>query len=152
MKSDYTLRPARKIDSQKIKNLVWNAHLNPTGLDWRRFVVTVNAAEEVIACAQIKPHRDGSRELASLVVDPDYRNQGIAQLIIEHLTQTHKGVLYLMCRDTLGAFYTKFGFIAVLEPDMPLYFQRIARFVSLIEAFQKEEASLLVMKHDPLAI
>ena len=42
---------------------------------------------EVIGCAQIKPHRDGSRELASLVVHPDYRGQGIARRMIQYLTK-----------------------------------------------------------------
>jgi len=107
--------------------------------------LAVDTLGEVIGCAQIKPHRDGSHELASLVVSPDFRNRGIGRLILEHLIQNHAGDLYLMCRASLGAFYQKFGFKAVVEAEMPTYFQRISRLVSLVEFLGKEGESLLIM-------
>ena len=100
--------------------------MNPTGLDWRRFVLGVDSFDEVVACAQIKLHREGSQELASLVVSPDRRGQGIARLILQHLIQHNDGDLYLMCRASLGAFYRKFGFMVISEPEMPPYFQRLS--------------------------
>lgn len=146
MKSKITLRPARGTDKSVIRSLVFGARLNPTGLDWQRFVVGIDSSGEVVACAQIKPHRDGSQELASLVVSPEYRGQGIARLIMEHLIQHHAGDLYLMCRASLGAFYRKFGFEAVAGTEMPPYFQRVSRLASLAEILREEGVSLLIMR------
>jgi amino-acid N-acetyltransferase len=146
MKGKVTLRAATKADRREIRNLVWGARLNPMGLDWRRFVVAVNPAGEVIACVQIKPHRDGSQELASLVVSPDYRGRGIARYILERLMQDHGGELYLMCRASLGEFYRKFGFEVVTENTMPPYFSRISKLASLLGLFRDQEESLVIMK------
>lgn len=100
----------------------------------------------MIACAQIKPHRDGSHELASLVVDADYRGQGIARSLVEHLTEIHAGELYLICRASLGDFYEKLGFEVVSQPQMTPYFRKISRLASLVEIIHKEGETLLVMR------
>jgi N-acetylglutamate synthase-like GNAT family acetyltransferase len=121
-------------------------HINPTGLDWPRFVVAVSQNGEVIACGQVKPHRDGSRELASIVVHPDWRSKGLARAVIENLIAVDPGDLYLMCRAELGPLYEKFGFRALKTPEMPPYFRRISRLVGLIDSLRREGTSLLVMK------
>jgi N-acetylglutamate synthase-like GNAT family acetyltransferase len=107
----FTIRPANLSDLPAIKILVHSARINPSGLVLPRFVVAENDSAEVVDCGQIKPHRDGSFELASLVVAENYRDQGIARSLVLHLTANHKGDLYLMCRSSLGEFYKKFGFI-----------------------------------------
>jgi N-acetylglutamate synthase-like GNAT family acetyltransferase len=142
----YTLRPANSADFPTIKNLVRSAQINPTGLKWPRFVVAENDLGEVIGCGQIKPHRDGSFELASLVVAENYQGQGIARSLVAHLTSNNQGKLYLMCRSSLGEFYQKLGFTPVSEPQMPPYFRRISRLASLVEFLQKEGETLLVMR------
>jgi len=142
------IRPAVADDSSAIKALVRAARINPTGLKWPRFLVADHNLEEVIACAQIKPHRDRSHELASLVVDPRFRNQGIARLLVEHLTETHEGELYLMCRSSLGDFYEKLGFEVITESQMTPYFRKISRLAALTEILRKENETLLVMRHE----
>lgn len=144
--TDIHLRSATCEDASAIKSLVRSARINPTGLDWRRFVVAVSPEREIIGCGQIKPHRDGSHELASLVVKPEWRNQGIGGIIMEHLSASHEGPLYLMCRSSLGPFYEKFGFGAIQPPDMPKYFRRITKLTKVIERLRAEGESLLVMK------
>lgn len=138
--------PAVADDLPAIKVLVRSARINPTGLKWPRFFVIKNDHGKLIACGQIKPHRDGSHELASLVVDPDYRGQGIARFLVEHLTETHEGELYLMCRSALGEFYNKLNFEVVRKSQMPPYFQKISNLASLIEIIRSENESLLVMR------
>ena len=140
------LRYAVAGDLAAIKALVRAARINPTGLKWPHFVIVENGLGEVIACGQIKPHRDGSHELASLVVDPQYRGQGIACSLVEYLTEIHEGELYLMCRASLGEFYEKLGFEVIAEPQMPPYFRKITRLASLVEILQKEGETLLVMR------
>ncbi len=139
------LRPAVAAEAPRIRQLVRAERINPTGLDWQRFTVAVNLQGEVVGCAQIKTHRDGSAELASLVVGPQYRGQGIARVLVEYLIEIHGGTLYLMCRASLGDFYTKLGFQIVPKPEMPPYFHRVSRLASLVEILQKEGETLLVM-------
>lgn len=145
MESEITIRPARETDKPVIRRLVFGARLNPSGIKWERFVVGVVPPGDVIACVQIKPHRDGSQELASLVVSPEYRGKGIARLVLEDLLQNQEGDLYLMCRSSLGEFYRKFGFTGISEPQMPLYFQRISRLASIAAILREEGETLLVM-------
>jgi N-acetylglutamate synthase-like GNAT family acetyltransferase len=142
----FQLRPAAAADFKKIKSLVREARINPTGLDWQRFIVAENDHGVVIGCVQIKPHRDGSHELASLVVDPEFRGQGIARALVEGLLENHTGELYLMCRSSLGGFYEKLGFAAVDETQMPPYFRRVSRLASLAKILAREGDELLVMK------
>jgi amino-acid N-acetyltransferase len=106
----FSLRPAAKEDAFLIRSLVHAARLNPTGLDWRRFTVAVLPNGEVIGCVQVKPHRDGTQELASLVVREDWRGRGVARALMRHELEIHAGPLYLMCRAGLGPFYRQFGF------------------------------------------
>jgi amino-acid N-acetyltransferase len=142
----FTLRPATAEDDSAIRRQVRLGKINPTGLDWRRFIVAVAPNGEVIGCGQIKPHGDGSREVASIVVEPDWRGQGVARAVIERLLYENPGDLYLMCRSKLGPFYEKFGFRGLSEEEMPKYFRRISRVAGLLHALQDEGERLLVMQ------
>ena len=145
MKSTF-LRPATAEDIPRIRSLVLAAHINPTGLDWSRFIVAITPEDKIIGCGQIKPHRDGSHELASIVVEPTWRGRGLARGIIAHLLASHEGPLYLMCRSVHGPLYEKFGFRVLEYAEMPKYFQRVSRLTSVIEILRKEGETLLVMK------
>ena len=126
------LRPATKANAPGIRALVHQAQLNPLDLDWARFIVAVSPDGELIGCGQVKTHRDSSRELASIVVAPAYRNQGIARAIIEQLTEQYPGVLYLTCRTSLGPFYERFGYRLIRQDEMPPYFRRVSHLFRLM--------------------
>jgi len=66
----FSLRKATKEDSTFIRTLIWRVGINPMGLDWQHFVVAVHEHGVRIGCAQLKVHKDGSRELASVAVVP----------------------------------------------------------------------------------
>jgi N-acetylglutamate synthase-like GNAT family acetyltransferase len=142
----YKLRRAIRSDETVIRALVRAAHINPIGLDWQRFVVAVSSAGEVIGCGQIKPHRDGSLELASLVVAPGWRRQGIARDILEFLVESTPEELHLMCQSRLGPLYEKFGFRAIGPNEMPRFFRRVSRLAGLADFLLEEGDTLLVMK------
>lgn len=125
----FSVRKAEKQDAATIRKMVFFASLNPTRLDWRRFITVVDEGGKVVGCVQRKPHRDGSIELASLVVDEDWRGRGVGRALIESLVADHDGPLYLMCRAELGIFYQKFGFEALTLDHMPLYFRRVSRLM-----------------------
>ena len=146
----FTIRPAESADHRVIQKIIQRARINPTGLNWRRFLVAVDPAGQIIGCGQIKFHRDGSHELASIAVIPGWRHQGIASAIITALLAQHPDELYLTCRASLGSFYERFAFEVVVEQEkMPLYFKRIERLVKWVERLGKKGETLLVMRKLP---
>ena len=78
MPINFTLRPAVRQDAPAIRRLIWRARINPTRLDWRHFILAVDKNGKLLGSGQIKPHRDGTNELASIAVQPEARRLGIA--------------------------------------------------------------------------
>jgi amino-acid N-acetyltransferase len=142
----YSLRPARETDSSAIRSLIYSTGINPIGLDWKRFIVAVDARDQVIATGQIKPHGKDVLELASIAVQPEHRGQGLARAIIEHLMKESPRPIYLMCVSSLGPFYERFGFVSIHYPEMPRYFQRLSRLAGLVSKLSSRRERLLVMK------
>jgi N-acetylglutamate synthase-like GNAT family acetyltransferase len=142
----FTLRPAQESESGIIKDLIHLTGINPMGLDWKRFVVAVNAEGQVLGVGQIKPHGEEVRELASIAVYPQFRGLGVARAIIEHLLKETPRPLYLMCESSLGGLYERFGFRALPYEEMPRYFQRITKLAGLVTTLARREERLLVMK------
>jgi len=118
------LRPATADDQQAIKAIVRRARLNPSSLDWPRFVVVAEGTQ-LVGIGQVKPHRDGSRELASIAVVPERQGLGIGGDIVRALIERETGVLYLMCEQTRETFYERFSFQHIEPRQMPPYFRRI---------------------------
>jgi N-acetylglutamate synthase-like GNAT family acetyltransferase len=141
-----SIRPARETDAARIRELIHLVGINPTGLDWRRFVLAVNERDEMIGCGQLKPHGQEILELASIAVYPEHRGQGVARLIIEHLLNGSPRPLYLMCESSLGPLYEKFGFREIPYEAMPRYFQRMSKLAGLVTTLARREERLLIMK------
>ncbi len=142
----YSLRPAAAGDAASIRRVTALVSNNPMALDWRRFTLAIDRQGQVIGCGQVKPHRDGTRELASIAVLPEWRGRGVARRVIEHLLAETPGRLYLTCRDELGPMYAKFGFKGVEYAAMPAYFKRISRLVRLFNRLTHQPHRLLVMR------
>jgi len=148
-----SLRPAVETDFREIKKLILKARINPTKLDWRRFIVAVSKRalsrdemSELIGCIQLKPVAGDLLELSSLVVRPDFRGQGIARKLIEHILFAAPRPLYLICRSGLEIFYEKFGF-RTLDPDeTPGYYLRLQRMMRTLTQLTKRNDTLIVMK------
>lgn len=139
------LRPAHKSDARKIRSLVWQAQINPTGINWQRFILAVLSTGEIIGCGQVKPHRDGSNELASIVVTPAWQGRGVARSLITHLIQANPGQLFLVCRPELEAFYRRFGFIPVISP-LPPEFLRLKRIAGWLHRLRLLPSGPLIMQ------
>jgi N-acetylglutamate synthase-like GNAT family acetyltransferase len=101
-------------------------------LDWRHFVVAVDAEGRMVGCGQVKQHGDGSRELASVAVEESWRRRGVASSLVADLQQRHGPPLWLTCQSTLADFYQRFGFMEVHDPQhLPRYFRKILRLVRM---------------------
>jgi N-acetylglutamate synthase-like GNAT family acetyltransferase len=144
--AEFVLRKAAESDSRQIRELIDLVGINPTGLDWRRFLVAVDPGGRVIGCGQVKPHGREIRELASIAVRPEFRGRGIARAVIEKLLAENTLPIYLMCMSHNGPLYEKFGFKSLAPGAMPRYYQRIHRLFRLAGAIHKAGEELLVMK------
>ena len=141
----FELRPATAGDLVDIRRLIREVHINPMDLDWRRFVIAVDDAGTLLGCGQLKPHRGGSLELASIAVEPRHRGMGIARRIIESLLAEAPRPLYLTCRSRLEPFYRRWGFVPVQADDMPAYFRRLWRLAGIAGRLGMMPESLSVM-------
>ena len=143
--TDVVLRLATAKDFPTISRLIRQVRINPTGLDWHRFVVAVDGEGMLVGCGQLKPHRGGIVELASIAVVPTFRQRGIARLIIEHLLALAPRPVYLTCRSRLGSFYMKWGFRALALAEMPSHYRRLAKVMSIVGNLFMPDERLLVM-------
>jgi N-acetylglutamate synthase-like GNAT family acetyltransferase len=146
--ADFLLQPASERDFPAIRTLIRQVHINPTGLDWHRFIVAVTSSGEMIGCGQVKPVPGGLLELASLAVRPEFRNQGVAAALVQQLCSDSPRPLYLTCRSALEKMYKKYGFRTIEPAEVPVYYQRIQRLVGIFIGLSGSKERLLVMKLD----
>jgi N-acetylglutamate synthase-like GNAT family acetyltransferase len=101
-------------------------------LGWPNFVMAEDGGA-IVGLGQVKPHRDGSRELASIAVVPTRQGQGIGSAVIEALmARETSAVLHLTCRSELQGFYERFGFVRLKAADYTPYFRRTIPIVNII--------------------
>jgi N-acetylglutamate synthase-like GNAT family acetyltransferase len=143
-----TLRPAAAGDAAAIRSLIHTVGINPTSLDWRRFVIAMNESGEMLGCGQVKPHGDGTHELASIAVWPRFQSQGVGRAIIQHLLAGVQPPLYLTCRAALRPYYERFGFYSLNETQMPPYFRRLWRIARMLTRLIPRMGSMQVMRRD----
>ena len=138
--------PATEADQPSIRRMVREAGVNPMNLHWPNFLI---AEEEgaTVGIGQVKLHNDGTRELASMVVLPESRRQGVGAAIIERLIADHHGqVLHLTCRRQLRAYYERFGFSALATEEYSPYFRRLMPMANFFARFVNDR--ILVMRRE----
>jgi amino-acid N-acetyltransferase len=126
------LRSAVSTDLWPIRRLVLGAMLDPTQLRWQQFWV-LEHGQEIIACGQLRRFK-GAQELGSVVVQPQWRGQGIGRSLCRFLIQQADQPLYLECLGTkLAAFYQSLGFVPArwetMSPAMQQKF-RLSRWAA----------------------
>jgi N-acetylglutamate synthase-like GNAT family acetyltransferase len=122
-----TVRSATETDRSAILSLMRQGDFNRVNLKPVCFVVA-EVDSQVIGVGQIIRHRDGTAELASLVVAADRRSQGVGSAIVRALLARHTGVLYLFCLAELEGYYARFGFSKIERSTLPRSLARIHRF------------------------
>lgn len=142
--ADILYRPANADDAAAIKALIRLVRINPMSLDWERFLLASTPDGELVACGQVKPHSDGTRELASIAVHPDWRGRGLAREVVTRLLVGATRPVYLTCRSDLEPFYIKFGFRSLPPSELTPYFRRIQKLANLM--MFREGMTLSVMR------
>jgi N-acetylglutamate synthase-like GNAT family acetyltransferase len=127
------IREATEADQAAIRAIIREAQLNPMDLDWPRFLVAEDGGQ-IVGIGQVKPHGDGSRELASIAVVPGRQRGGIGRQIIRALLAREAGPLYLVCMDDHETYYQQFGFRRVEVAALPRTFRRLYRLGRLVTA------------------
>jgi len=131
MTSAVTVRPATQADATAIRRLISEARLNPRDLDWRRFLVAEDGGV-VIACAQIRIHELGTRELASVAVMAARRGGGIGRLISEAaIAREQTRPLYLYTESRTVRFWQEFAFHEIEGEDTPVDMRGSLRFARI---------------------
>ena len=143
---EFALRAATEQDFPAIRELIHLVQINPMSLDWRRFLIAVDASDQLLGCGQLKPHGKNVMELASIAVQPEYQKRGIATAIIDQLLQKAPRPVYLTCRGGMGAFYTRWGFRALERYEMPTYYRRLSLLAAAMLALSKDDEGMLVME------
>jgi|APLow6443716910_1056828.scaffolds.fasta_scaffold159249_2 N-acetylglutamate synthase-like GNAT family acetyltransferase len=146
------IRPATEADASAIRALVREARLNPRDLDRRRFLV-VDDAGMVVACAQVRVHRGGSRELASVAVAPSHRGRGLGCAIAEAtIAREPVRPLYLYTESRTVAFWERLGFAAVEGDDVPRDMRtalRIGRIATAVYSIVvRQRLRIVAMRRD----
>jgi N-acetylglutamate synthase-like GNAT family acetyltransferase len=145
------IRPATPADQPAITALVRAARLNPIRIGWRTFLVAEDAGR-VVGVGQVRPHRDGSRELASLAVVPDHQGAGIGTQLTWALLARETPPTYLFCQEPMAAFYARFGFRAIERADLPPMLAQMHRLANLIAAVSAQltgrHTRIIAMRRD----
>src|SRR6266545_3615449 len=136
------IRPARQEDQQTMISFIRQAKINPRNLHWENFLVAEENGQ-IVGVRQVKVYSQGTREVASGFVLPEYRRQGISARLMNEILSREKGTLYLMCRDKRAPYYEQFGFRQVNTDQLPSDFRKeygIGKIItSLMSAFMKDK-------------
>jgi N-acetylglutamate synthase-like GNAT family acetyltransferase len=124
---DVFLRAATVEDQPAIRRMIRAARLYPFSLHWQRFVVA-QSGDQVIGVGQVKVLGDGTPELASLAVLPEYQNSGIGNGIVWTLIDCTRGPIYLRCASHNEGYYLRFGFRTLAAEEMPRSLRRVYQF------------------------
>ena len=143
------IHPARQEDQQTIISLIRQAKINPRNLHWEHFLIA-EEDNQIVGIRQVKVHAQGTREIASGFVLPEYRRQGISARLMNEILSREEGSLYLMCRDRWTQYYEQFGFQRVDINQLPADFRkeyRIGKIItSTISIFRKDKIRIIPMK------
>jgi amino-acid N-acetyltransferase len=118
------VRRAKPDDQPVITAMVRRARLNPAGLHWEQFVVGERDGRAV-GVAQLRRHSDGTKELASLAVEPDAREQGIATQMVDTLLSDETAAVYTLIDRRFVGHFARWGFGQVGRSELPPSISRI---------------------------
>ena len=145
------IRPAREEDQETIVSFIRQAKLNPRNLKWQNFLVAEDNGN-VVGVRQVKVYEQGTREIASGFVLPEYRRQGISAELMKALLARETGPLYTMVNEKRAPYYEPFGFRRVDVSQLPSDFRneyRIGRIVTTLRSlFSRDRVHIIPMRRE----
>ena len=111
-------------DAGPIRLAMAKALMNPLDIDVSRFVVAAEGSERV-GFAQLKPLGENSFELASVYVQPRFRDRGIGAELVRRALERRKlsSDVFLLTLDRTAHFYGHLGFHILQDLPSALYFE-----------------------------
>jgi amino-acid N-acetyltransferase len=113
-----SIRHATAEDQPHILSLARGERVKPTGLDWPKFVVAVDD-RKIVGAVQLRNHPDGSRELGSLVVAPEFRGRGVAARLIDTRLADAGRRVFVITGKVHAAYYARWGFRPIKPIEAP---------------------------------
>jgi len=138
------IRPASADDQFAIQMIVRAAWIYPLDLDWQRFLLA-QWGQDIVGIGQVKPHADGSRELASIAVVPEWQGNGVGGALIRALLGRESGPIHLMCAENREDYYERFGFRRLERRAMPAYFRRFMLLAPVLSLLSLNRLRVIVM-------
>lgn len=135
--SGLTLRPARPEDPPAILAMVTSERLNPIGLHGSRFQLALTQGR-LIGAVQMCLHRDGSRELGSLVVIESGRGLGVAVRLIDAVLAERSGPVQVITNLRHAGRWARWGLAQIATQEAPrsvcfnYWMGRLARVLSFL--------------------
>jgi N-acetylglutamate synthase-like GNAT family acetyltransferase len=149
IQKNYQIRFAEDADQIAIRSLIRRVRINPLNLIWRNFLVAIDEQGQIIGCGQIKTHRDGTNELASIAVEDEWRKSGVGSAIIRTLIKEADIPLWLVCRSEMAPFYERFGFEDVGDAtDLPIAYRRMRSMARLFSRILPNMGKFAIMMLD----
>jgi amino-acid N-acetyltransferase len=147
------VRRARPDDQPIITAMVRRARLNPAGLHWEQFVVGERDGRAA-GVAQLRRHSDGTKELASLAVEPGAREHGIATQMVDALLADETTAVYALIDRRFVGHFARWGFHQVAPSELPRSVSRIyliGRAVTTLGSLLRRQRIRIVPLLRPLA-
>lgn len=121
---NFTIRPAEQDERWLIVRRILRERLDPTKLDWHRFVVAEAENGSILGFAQMKDLGQGVQEFGSLVVESHVRGQGVGGALLHFLVGGADKAVYLLCGERNVDYYRRFGFREIDTTEMPVPLRR----------------------------
>lgn len=128
---EVSVRPARLEDQPAITAMVRQARLNPRDLQWSRFMVADDGGT-IAGVGQIRVYPDGTHELASLVVQPASRGQGVATSLVAALLAADHGEVYTLIDRRYTGHFERWEFREADPAHLPRSLVRVYRIGRIV--------------------
>lgn len=117
------IRPAISDDMPFVKRCIERFRLDDEELDYQQFIVAVES-KEIVGFGRIRPHKE-VYELGCVGVVEEQRNQGIGEMIVEHLINRFPTDDVYITTD-LTEYFERFGFKKI-EPGPKELVEKLQR-------------------------
>lgn len=117
------LRHAIAADQDTLRALMKHERPDPADAGWPQFIVAADGFG-IVGAAQLRRHSDGSNEVASLVVLPPMRGQGIAARLLDALLAGRNAPVHIVARRAHATYFERWGFRGIQPWQAPAAVRR----------------------------